>query len=106
MLYIVLMYTPETAECLKKENLFYGNQRGSNAGELLLHKINSKVPLELQKIKGWHSPFSPELVTPPQPESPKNRGSRYTQRPLAPYLPGFLKQCQNMLFRAQEARDV
>lgn len=83
------MYKPAT-ECLKKENLFYGNQKGSNATVFLLHEMNSKVPLELQKIKDCHSTFSPGLVTPPQPESPKNRGSRCTQRPLAPDLPGCL----------------
>lgn len=104
MLYIVLVYTPETAECLEKENLFYGNQRGSNAGVFLLRKTSSKVPLELQKIRGCHSPCAPELVTPPQPaplrgaaESPTNSGSRSTRRPLAPTLPGYLKQCQNAL---------
>lgn len=48
--------------------------------------MTNKVPLEIQKIKGCHSTISPGLVTLPQPESPKNRGSRCTQRPLAPDL--------------------
>lgn len=73
MLYIVLMYRPVTAECLQKENVLYGDQRGSNAGVFLLHKISRQVPLELQKIKSCHSPLAAGLVTPPQPESPKNR---------------------------------
>lgn len=101
MLYIVFVYTPETAECLEKENLFYENQRGSNAGVFLLCKINSKVPLELQEAKGCHSPFSCGLVTSPQPaplrgnaESPKNRGSRSTRRALGPDLPGCLSSAE------------
>lgn len=73
MLYIVLMYRPVTAECLQKENVLYGDQRGSNAGVFLLHKISRQVPLGLQKIKSCHSPLAAGLVTPPQPESPKNR---------------------------------
>lgn len=94
MLYIVLMCRLET-EYLEKENLFYGTQRGSNAGVFLHHKTSSKVTLKFQKIKGCHSPLSPGLVSPPQPESPKNRGSMCTWRTFASDLPRCPKRCQN-----------
>lgn len=104
MLYIVPMYTPETAECLEEENLFMGIREDQMLEYIFCIKLAAKFPWNFRISRAAHSPFSPRLVIPPHPaplrgatESPKNRGSRSTQRPLASDLPGCLKQCQNAL---------